>query len=186
SAGVVRCGSPAGGLSVRSSSGYRMPPPPPLGAKRLDRSEPADMVTLAAGLVFIPLADQALKLVLRRRLGPGSVPLGRVGGLRVLRARIWLARRGGRQHVARIWTLWLVAAGPVGPLCALFPSCGWFAGLLLGGSLSHALESSMRGSVSDYVCLRVWPAFNLADVAITVGAIGVLLTTFMAMRDLWS
>jgi lipoprotein signal peptidase len=44
----------------------------------------------------------------------------------------------------------------------------------------------MRGGVSDYVCLRVWPAFNLADVAITVGAIGVLLTTFMAMRDLWS
>ncbi len=44
----------------------------------------------------------------------------------------------------------------------------------------------MRGSVSDYVCLRFWPAFNLADVAITVGAIGLLLTTFMAMRDLWS
>src|SRR5690348_9199357 len=112
---------------------------PHLGAKRLDRSEPADMITLAAGLVFIPLADQALKLVLRRRLGPGSVPLGRVGGLRILRARIWLARRGGRQHVAGIWTLWLLAACAVALLCALFPSCGWFAGLLLGGSLSHAL-----------------------------------------------
>jgi signal peptidase II len=144
------------------------------------------MVALAAGLVFIPLADQALKLVLRRWLGPGSVPLGRVGGLRILRTRIWLARRGGRQNVAGMWTLWLLAAGAVAFLSALFPSCGWFAGLLLGGSLSHALESSARGSVSDYVCLRFWPAFNLADVAITVGAIGVLLTMFMAMKDLWS
>jgi signal peptidase II len=144
------------------------------------------MRALAAGLVFIPLADQVLKLVLRRRLGSRSVPLGGVGGLRILRTRIWLARRGGPPNLAAIWTLWLLAAGAVALLSALIPSCGWFAGLLLGGSLSHGLESSVRGGVSDYVCLRFWPAFNLADVAITVGAIGVLLTTFMTMKDLWS
>jgi hypothetical protein len=144
------------------------------------------MVALAAGLVLIPLADQALKLVMRRRLGPGSVPLGRMGGLKILRTRIWLARRGGRPNLAGIWTLWLLAAGAVALLSALVPSCGWFAGLLLGGSLSHGLESSVRGGVSDYVCLRFWPAFNLADVAIAVGAIGVVLEIFMTMNGPWS
>jgi signal peptidase II len=144
------------------------------------------MGALAAGLFLIPLADQALKLVLRRRLGPRSVPLGPVGGLRMVKTRIWLARRGGRPNLAGMWTMWLLAAGAVALLTAWAPSCGWFAGLLLGGSLSHGLESSVRGSVSDYVCLRFWPAFNLADVAITVGAIGVVLEMFMTMKDLWS
>ena len=51
-----------------------------------------------------------------------------------------------------------------------------WVGMLLGGSSSHALESAVRGSISDYICLRFWPAFNLADVAITVGAIGVIVT----------
>ena len=144
------------------------------------------MSALAAGLFLIPLADQAIKLVLRRRLGPGSVPLGPLGDLRMVKTRIWLARRGGRPNPAVIWTLWLLAAGAVALLSAWAPSCGWFAGLLLGGSLSHGLESLVRGSVSDYVCLRFWPAFNLADVAITVGAIGVVLEMFMTMKDLWS
>lgn len=144
------------------------------------------MSALAAGLFLIPLADQGLKFVLRRRLGPRSVPLGPLGDLRMVKTRIWLARRGGRPNLAVIWTLWLLAAGAVALLSALVPSCGWFAGLLLGGSLSHGLESSVRGTVSDYVCLRFWPAFNLADVAITVGAIGVALEMFMTMKDLWS
>lgn len=144
------------------------------------------MGALAAGLLLVPLADQALKLVLRRRLGPRSVSLGPVGGLRVVTARIWLARRGGRPNPARMWTLWLPAAGAVALLSALVPTSGWFAGLLLGGSLSHGLESSVRGSVSDYVCLRFGPAFNLADVAITLGAIGVVLEMFMTMKALWS
>jgi len=141
------------------------------------------MGALAAGLFLIPLADQALKLVLRRRLGPRTVPLGPLGDLRMVKTRIWLARQGGHPNLAGMWTLWLLAAGALALLSAWAPSYGWFAGLLLGGSLSHGLESSVRGSVSDYVCLRFWPAFNLADVAITVGAIGVVLEMF---TDLWS
>jgi hypothetical protein len=57
-------------------------------------------------------------------------------------------------------------------VCTIFPAIGWSFGLLLGAALSHALETSLRGSICDYVCLRFWPAFNLADVALTVGALG--------------
>jgi hypothetical protein len=145
-----------------------------------------NMGAVAAGLFLIPLVDQALKLVLRRRLGPRAVPLGPLGDLRMVKTRIWLARRGGRPSLAVMWTLWLLAAGALALLSAWVPWCGWFAGLLLGGSLSHGVESSVRGSVSDYVCLRFWPAFNFADVAITVGAIGVVMEMFMTVKDLWS
>ena len=36
--------------------------------------------------------------------------------------------------------------------------------------------------VSDYVCLRFWPAFNLADLALTAGAIGILTELLIALR----
>jgi lipoprotein signal peptidase len=45
---------------------------------------------------------------------------------------------------------------------------------VLGASLSHAVETSVRGNVTDYICLRVWPAFNLADLALAAGALGLI------------
>ena len=77
------------------------------------------------------------------------------------------------------------AAGSLAILSGLFGLCGWFAGALLGGSLSHALETSLRGCIIDYVRLRLWPAFNLADVAITVGALGVLVQMVITTKEAW-
>jgi lipoprotein signal peptidase len=109
-----------------------------------------------------------------------------VGRLEIVSTRIWLARGGSGPGLAGMWALWLLAAAAVTLLSARTPAGGWFAGLLLGGSLSHGLESSVRGGVSDYVCPRYWPAFNLADVAIAVGALGVAWHAVLTMRGLWS
>jgi len=46
-------------------------------------------------------------------------------------------------------------------------------GLVLGGSLGNVLDRIRAGGVTDFIDLRVWPVFNLADIAITVG-IGLL------------
>jgi signal peptidase II len=43
------------------------------------------------------------------------------------------------------------------------------AGLLLGGAVGNAIDRVLDGSVTDFVDLPLWPAFNVADVAITVG-----------------
>jgi lipoprotein signal peptidase len=59
-------------------------------------------------------------------------------------------------------------------IAILLPASAIFVGLLLGGSLSNAIESSMRGRITDYICLRFWPAFNLADLALTAGAVGMI------------
>ena len=138
----------------------------------MDHSSLGAISPLIAGLISIPIVDQSLKLLVLRRLEPGSVPLGRFGRLEVVRARIWIARGSRRPSPAALWTLWALAASGLTAATALAPSLAWSAGLILGGSLSHGVETSRRGWVCDYVCLRFWPAFNLADVALAVGAVG--------------
>jgi signal peptidase II len=44
-------------------------------------------------------------------------------------------------------------------------------GLILGGALGNALDRVLSGSVTDFIDLRFWPVFNLADSAIVVGAV---------------
>ena len=42
-------------------------------------------------------------------------------------------------------------------------------GFVLGGSLSNLVDRVRLGHVTDFLDLRYWPAFNLADVFIVVG-----------------
>jgi signal peptidase II len=48
--------------------------------------------------------------------------------------------------------------------------------LLAGGAIGNLIDRVRLGAVIDYLDLRVWPVFNLADVAITVGAVLLVLT----------
>lgn len=48
------------------------------------------------------------------------------------------------------------------------------AGLLLGGALGNAIDRVLDGAVTDFVDLPLWPAFNVADMAITVGVAALL------------
>ena len=54
--------------------------------------------------------------------------------------------------------------------------------LLAGGAAGNLLDRLLHGSVTDFVELHVgrfyWPAFNLADSAITVGAILMVIELF--------
>ncbi len=66
---------------------------------------------------------------------------------------------------------------------------GWFAsdaarpglwlgvGLLVGGALGNLADRIREGTVTDFIDPPLWPAFNLADVAITLGVIAVLFVT---------
>jgi signal peptidase II len=47
-------------------------------------------------------------------------------------------------------------------------------GLLIGGALGNLIDRTLDGAVTDFVDLPLWPAFNLADVAITFGVITLL------------
>ena len=48
------------------------------------------------------------------------------------------------------------------------------AGLLLGGAGGNLIDRIRDGAVTDFIDLPAWPAFNLADMAITVGVVALL------------
>jgi signal peptidase II len=50
-------------------------------------------------------------------------------------------------------------------------------GLLLGGALGNVIDRVRDGAVTDFIKLPGWPAFNIADVAITVGVLVLLYVT---------
>jgi signal peptidase II len=58
--------------------------------------------------------------------------------------------------------------------------------LILGGALGNIIDRVSQGYVIDFVDLHWqvwhWPAFNVADVGITMGALIVLLDVFGSMR----
>jgi signal peptidase II len=52
-------------------------------------------------------------------------------------------------------------------------------GLLLGGAVGNLVDRLIRhhhGAVIDFVDLRWWPVFNVADASITIGAILLVLS----------
>jgi signal peptidase II len=131
------------------------------------------MTTLIVALLIVLLIDQSLKLLLWRRLRSQAVPPCRLRELGVIPARLWLAHFARGSNLITTWILWALLAVMLVVVSTWLPS-RLFVGVLLGGSLSNALESSLRGIVTDYVCFRFWPAFNVADAALTAGAIGLL------------
>lgn len=61
------------------------------------------------------------------------------------------------------------------------------SGLVLGGAVGNLLDRAFRGgdgflggAVVDFVDLRWWPVFNVADVAITTGALLLALVAWRA------
>ena len=48
-------------------------------------------------------------------------------------------------------------------------------GIFLGGVIGNMLDRFFRGFVIDFIDLGWWPAFNIADIAITVSVIGIVI-----------
>ena len=120
------------------------------------------------------VADQASKAVVLRHLKEGaSFPAwgrtlyltvthnrGSAFGLLENRDALLLAIGGA----VCLGALLLVLFRPDLRGCYLLPLA-----LIWGGSAGNLLDRLQRGAVVDFVDLRVWPVFNLADAAITVG-----------------
>jgi len=62
------------------------------------------------------------------------------------------------------------------------PTVAVALGLVLGGALGNLTDRAMNGSglsgrVTDFIDLRVWPVFNVADMAVVCGAILLAIST---------
>jgi signal peptidase II len=47
--------------------------------------------------------------------------------------------------------------------------------LILSGAIGNLIDRIRLGFVVDFLDLRIWPVFNVADIAITVGTVLLLL-----------
>jgi len=55
-------------------------------------------------------------------------------------------------------------------------------GLLIGGSASNLIDRIRLGHVTDFIDLRFWPAFNLADSFIVLGVLVLLAALLLPQR----
>lgn len=56
-------------------------------------------------------------------------------------------------------------------------------GMVLGGGVGNAVDRLLRdteGAVVDFIDLHVWPVFNIADMAIVLGALAILVLGWRA------
>jgi signal peptidase II len=167
----VRVGSSTDGLAPISA------------AERSLAAGPAHWLALASVALAAVLADQLTKQIVSSRLmldeelhvlGPFSIHhvqnSGIAFGLFASATSLVIAVTG----LAVLWMLLFFgrsgARHPVLPVAL---------GLVIGGSVSNLVDRVRLGHVTDFLDLRYWPAFNLADSFIVVG-VGILLYTLLA------
>lgn len=130
----------------------------------------------------IALADQATKILAVSRLGDGPYEL--FGGI-----EFRLSRNPGSAFSlfqSRTVVLALVAAALVVVLVRLAgkaesPAASLGLSVVLGGAIGNLADrvfrspGFLRGHVVDFIKIPHWPSFNIADSAITVGAVVLVL-----------
>ena len=149
-------------------------------------------VLVLAGAVVV--LDQLTKLVALERLAPG-IPVvvfdGWLSLTLVMNPGLAFGLLGG---VPAGWR-WVVAALSVAALLVLarvalrvLPGGGWIGrtaiGLIFGGAVGNLIDRARFGAVVDFVDVHWrgwhWPAFNVADSAISIG---VILLALRLLRD---
>ena len=65
--------------------------------------------------------------------------------------------------------LFLIANRTHGKAAGTSNADRWALSLILGGALGNWIDRLRFGSVVDFLDFRVWPVFNIADAAITIG-----------------
>ena len=136
-------------------------------------------------ILAVVAADRAIKYAVERLTPEGfrkdlvphavvlvhSVNPGMAFGLLSESSSKWVSfLLAGSSAAVVVFLVWFLMAGHAGDLLSQ-------AGLSLiaGGAAGNLLDRLLHGGVTDFLELRagslVWPAFNLADSAITIGAV---------------
>ena len=127
--------------------------------------------------VCVLVADQASKALVRRSVGRDE-RIDVVPGLDIVNTRntgvAFGFFAGGGTIVALVAALALVALLVFFATHLARPLVWLPTGLLVGGALGNLIDRAREGAVTDFVDLPLWPAFNIADAAITLGVLALL------------
>jgi signal peptidase II len=138
---------------------------------------------MATALVVVLAADQALKAIVKGEVARGE-RVDLILGTGVVNVRNTGVAFSALQDGGAIIGV-IVAVVIVGLLVYFARHATdrliWLpTGMLVGGALGNALDRITQGAVVDFLKPPHWPAFNLADAAITVG---VVLLVLLVGRD---
>lgn len=129
-----------------------------------------------AGLVLAAVLalDQAVKALVTASLARGE-ERDIVAGIKLVNVRNTGVAFGQLQNAGAIVSV--VIAIAIAALLVYFArnlSRPWIwlpTGMLLGGALGNIVDRVAEGAVIDFLKLPYWPAFNVADSAITIGVV---------------
>jgi len=126
---------------------------------------------LAGALVVL---DQVAKAVVEAELRPGE-DVDVFGPLELTLSHntgiaFGMASGGGALLVA-LPLLALIAIGIVFARDPARPGMWVAVGLLAGGALGNLIDRVRADAVTDYIQVGSWPAFNVADIAVTAGVL---------------
>ena len=142
-------------------------------------------LTVATALVVVA-ADQLVKAIVRAEIADGRSREVVGSTLRLVHAEndgVAFGRLSGST-----WLVALIVAVALIALLVYFvrhldtPYVWLPTGLLLGGAAGNIVDRVSRGTVTDFVKLPHWPAFNLADIAITVGVVSLVIVVEADVR----
>jgi signal peptidase II len=128
----------------------------------------------AAVLAAVLAVDQLVKALVVAGLERGEVR-DVVAGIKLVNTRNTGVAFGELQDGGVVVAV--VIAVAIGALLVYFARHAHVAlmwlptGMLLGGALGNIVDRAREGAVIDFVKLPYWPAFNVADAAITLGVI---------------
>ncbi len=140
--------------------------------------------------LVIVCADQLSKLWLKSHLAPGET-LFEAGTFRITHVHNTGAAFGLFQGQSSALTVVALVGVVLILVCALFMrrfpplNSVWVRlalGLILGGTIGNLVDRFRLGYVVDFIDIGWWPAFNLADSALVVGAIILALTLLPLAR----
>jgi signal peptidase II len=150
-------------------------------AARTDRSRSRTSGYARAGavLVGVIVIDQLTKQLVRSGISQGQVTK-LVPGVKLVDVRntgVAFSLFSGGGTIVLVITLAALAA--LTTYFALRPGRRllWLpTGLLLGGAIGNLIDRVRAGAVTDFIKLPHWPAFNVADMAITFGVLALVYT----------
>ncbi len=142
--------------------------------RRRRRQTKARWWRFGALALLVLVLDQISKAAIRATLAPREVidVLPGFDVSRVTNEGIAFGLFPGRQAAVAVLTVVALCAIAIAlaGLVARNNTVAAGAGLLVGGSLGNLIDRLSRGAVTDFIDLARWPAFNVADIGITVGA----------------
>jgi signal peptidase II len=142
--------------------------------RRRRRQTRARWWRFAACAALVLVLDQIAKVAIRSTLEPREA-VDVFPGFdisRVTNEGIAFGLFPGRQAAVAVLTVVALCAIAIAlaGLVARNNTVAVGAGLLVGGSLGNLIDRLAHGAVTDFIDFARWPAFNVADIGITVGA----------------